>query len=168
MAPLFSEKDIFGGLKRKQTFQSSTNLNNLLRFQYDAATEARVMRRLEQGINRASEEIAIELKRALDDAMQSPVWPRLNGPDSDIVDEGRLMASGRVLVTPKGLSIQYTAPYATLVHYGGYVFAYGNQSSRVYLPPRPWIEAVLTGNGPVDQFDFVSYYERYISAAFNS
>jgi len=168
VSSIFSDKDILGRIKSKQTFTASARLNNLLRFEYNKGREQEILARLQKGINEASRQIAVDLKRALDDAMQSSVWPRANGPSADIVDEGTLMDSGRVLATPEGLTIQYSAPYATLVHYGGYVFAYGDQSRRVYLPPRPWVEAVLTGNGPVEQFDFTSRYESAIAAAFNA
>ena len=139
----------------------------MIRFRYDKSGESQIRKRLTDAINQASIAIARDLKTALDDAMQSSVWQRADGTKSDIVDEGRLMASGRVTLSSSGLLIEYTEPYATLVHYGGYIAPYGNLSSRVYLPPRPWVEAVLRGNGPVAAFPFSDYYERYVSQAFN-
>jgi hypothetical protein len=83
------------------------------------------------------------------------------------VDTGELMASGRVTLSENGITISYDAPYAALIHYGGYIHPYGNVNLRVFLPPRPWIESVMFGGGPVPQFDFVSYYTREIAKEFN-
>ena len=119
-----------------------------------------VKRAITEAINRASLQIAIDLKAALDAAMKSGIW---NG--EDIYDTGELMNSGRVEVNNGNLRIVYDAPYATLVAYGGYIHPYGNINARVYLPPRPWIEAVVKGGYGIEKFDFKSYYERAITEA---
>jgi phage gpG-like protein len=113
--------------------------------------------RLIQGLNSSRSLIAEKLKDALDQALESSVWSGGGREDSDLVDSGRLKNSGSVVATEKGISIRYDAPYAALIHYGGYILPYGNKSTeKVYIPPRPWIQSVIRGGGPVPQFDFAA------------
>jgi len=116
-------------------------------------------------ISRANERIAIDLKKALDEAMSSEIWRTPSGR-ADIIDSGTLRDSGRVLITTRGISVEYTAPYAALVHFGGYINPYGNIGLRVYLPPRPWVEAVLDSENGLMPFDFSKYYKEELEREF--
>ena len=98
-------------------------------------------------------QLAGSLKLALDTALRSPVWSWTGGA-RDIIDTGELMSSGSVTVSGTSLSISYDAPYANLVHNGGYIYPYGNKSARpIYLPGRPWISATINGGGPVPKWE---------------
>lgn len=83
-------------------------------------------------------------------------WPRptkrRNGSvvssPRDIVDSGFLASkdSWSAKFTQKGVTISYknTAPYAGLMHYGGYIrTAEGRRSA--YFPPRPWAAVIWSG-----------------------
>lgn len=103
----------------------------------------------------ALDRVAIELKGALDAALVSPIWAWPAGGPRDIVDTGSLLASGSVSIQGTTLSVNYSSPYADIVHYGGYIYPYGNKNlPPLYLPGRPWIESTLNGGGPVPQFNF--------------
>ena len=131
-----------------------------------SVTEPNLSSRFEQAISRASQNIAIDLKAALDAALLSNVWQTPSG-SADIYDTGNLLESGSVVSTGRGLTIAYTAPYASLVHFGGYIHPYGNLNARVYLPPRPWIRSVLDGNGSIAKFDIAQYYMDALISEFN-
>lgn len=106
------------------------------------------------------QQIAGELKMALDAALEAPVWA-WSGGARDIYDTGALKASGTVLIKGLEIVVNYSAPYATLVHNGGYIFPYGNKSAQpIFLPGRPWVRSVLYGGGPVPQFDFVGAIQK--------
>jgi hypothetical protein len=162
---LFSKSDITPRTKNLPTISSTTNLNNLLRINVKNISGPEIVSGFQRAINRASQRITTDLKKALDDALKSNVWSGTNG-DNDIFDSGQLLSSGSVSITQNGIKISYTAPYANLIHYGGYIYPYGNQNARIYLPPRPWVESVLLGNGPVPKFDFLSYYLQEIRSEF--
>lgn len=101
--------------------------------------------------------LAQEVKGALDAALRSSVWAWKNGV-RDIYDTGELASSGEVSAGAGGIIVSYGAPYANLVHNGGYIYPYGNKKARpVYLPARPWVSSVLYGGGPVPQFDFEGF-----------
>ena len=119
--------------------------------------------RFEKAVTRASQRISVDLKNALDAALRSGVWPTPSG-SADIYETGELLDSGIVTMDKSGLTIAYSAPYAALVHFGGYIHPYGNTTTKVYLPPRPWVESVLKGGGPVPRFNFESYYRQEIEA----
>lgn len=103
--------------------------------------------------------LAQEVKGALDAALKSSVWTWKNGV-RDIYDTGELASSGEVSVGADGIIVSYSAPYANLVHNGGYIYPYGNEKARpVYLPGRPWVSSVLYGEGPVPQFDFEGFFK---------
>lgn len=98
-----------------------------------------------------------ELKIALDAAMSANIWEGGN----DIIDTGELMNSLEVTISDNKVTMTYTAEYAALVHYGGYIIPYGNRAAdRVYIPGRPWIEAVIQGYGAGGQIDFSALYNR--------
>lgn len=159
-------KDFFSSDKSRYKFTAKANVDISLRLNVKGLNINDINKRLATAINRASTRITRELKDALDKAILSNVWPTISGT-ADIYDTGELLQSGKVLVSGNGITIIYDTPYAALVHYGGYVVPYGNASAeKVYLPPRPWVEAVLNGGGPVPKFDFVSLYKAEIEREF--
>lgn len=123
----------------------------------------------DRAVNYAMKSMAPELKQALDDAMDSPVWKwqtTASNDFRDIVDTGELKRSGRVFYRDKGLQIRYGAVYAVIVHYGGYVGSGYVPGLKIYYPPRPWIDAVVNGTGPVDRYpfetNFLKYFYQYV------
>jgi hypothetical protein len=108
--------------------------------------------------------VASSLLDAFDEAMNSDVWQWTGGPLRDIVDTGSLRDSGRVVVTSDTISIFYDQEYAAMIYYGGMIHPFGNESAVFYIPGRPWIEAVLLGNGPVERFNFDGVYEEAFSS----
>lgn len=120
-------------------------------------------RDLNRAMKDANQLIANRIGEALDAAMESSAW----ASGKDIIDTGQLKNSLTVTATASGISIKYAAPYAAIVHYGGYIVPYGNPSlSKVYIPPRPWVTSVIEGGGPVPAFDFESVYREAIQAVF--
>jgi len=145
--------------------ESSAKISGPIRAGKLKINEAQILNSLRNAINRANARIAIDLKVALDAALQASVWSTPSGT-GDIYETGELLSSGSVTVGPNGVIVSYDAPYAALVHYGGYIHPYGNMSARVYLPPRPWLDSVVRGGGPVPEFNFKQYYLEEIRAAF--
>lgn len=97
----------------------------------------------------AADEFRDILDTVLKEAIASSEWRTRNGID-DIIDTGALRNSGNISVTGSSgnfsLEINYDVPYAALVHYGGYIVPWGNsRAKRIYLPPRPWVTTVLSG-----------------------
>lgn len=148
------------------SISSSLSLANAIKLSPPRIPKAEIIGRFESAINRASQRITVDLKEALDSAIRSSVW-QTNSGNADIYDTGELMESGVVSMTSEGVTIAYSAPYAALVHYGGYINPYGRQEISVYLPPRPWVESVLFGGGPLQSFDFASYYREEIEKEFS-
>lgn len=105
----------------------------------------------------AIEYIKDDIKAALDAAMQSNIW----GDGDDIIDTGELMNSLQITISGSKLTMDYSADYAAFVHYGGYIAPYGNDSiEKVYIPGRPWVDAVMQGNGAIEPVNLVAAYER--------
>lgn len=150
----------------RRIITGSARLNGLLNIRVKRIPEAEILGAFKTAINRANSRIQVDLKAALDEALRSSVWPTNNGV-SDIYDTGELLSSGSIEISQSGITIAYDAPYAALVHYGGYIYPYGNTSTKVYLPPRPWVESVLNGGGPVPEFDFLKYYKEEIEKEFS-
>jgi phage gpG-like protein len=163
--PAFTEADLMPKIPKRLSFSASSSLGAMLQMRISAVPASDFEARLEAAIARASQRITADLKQALDDALRSGVWATRSGA-ADIYETGELLASGSVKADENGLTIAYDAPYAALVHFGGYIHPYGNTSAKVYLPPRPWVQSVLNGGGPVPQFDFQQYYTQEIAAAF--
>lgn len=121
--------------------------------------EATLQDMLEKRLASVAIELAAEVENALKGALKSSVWT-WKGGKRDIFDTGELASTGKVLVGSNGFEVIYTAPYASIVHNGGYIQPYGNPRARpVYLPGRPWISSVLYGGGPVPQFDFEGFFD---------
>jgi hypothetical protein len=144
---------------------ASVSLDKLITVKLKSIPGKEILSGFERAIDRASAKIAIDLKAALDEAMRSDIWPTTGG-GADIIASGELLESGRVIIGDSGVSVVYDAPYAALVHYGGYISPYGNASAKVYLPARPWVEAVLLGGYGIPAFNFIKYYEDEIIKEF--
>ena len=130
------------------------------RVQNDAQIDEDELQRIaEQKLASVSGDLAEQIELALKEALKSSVWG-WHGGSRDIYDTGALANSGKVIISGNDINVVYTAPYAQIVHNGGYIHPYGNTKIRpVYLPGRPWIQSVLYGNGPVPQFDFEGFFE---------
>lgn len=117
---------------------------------------------IEQRYIDALDQVAEELSMRLDESISASVWS-WEGGSRDIVDSGALKESKMVTVANDRIEVSYDQPYAALVHYGGYIYPYGNKNAqKVYLPGRPWIGSLLTGNGPIPKFDFESSFRNAI------
>lgn len=146
------------------TFSSSVkidigakNIDNILRFAEKFPDKARIAYKETLMI------IANDLSAALDEAMESSVWT-WNDETRDIIDTGALRDSARVVVDGDNIEISYSEDYAAIVHFGGYVTSGFNPDIQIYYPARPWVEAVLLGGYPVEQFDFgAEFTEVFIS-----
>jgi phage gpG-like protein len=164
---MFTTQSLYGQLPKSTRIVGTASINNLIKIELKANSGQSLASRIEAAINRANSRIAVDLKAALDAAIRSGVWSTPSG-SADIYETGELMSSGSVTVDANGVTIAYSAPYAALVHFGGYINPYGNTSVKVYLPPRPWIESVMFGGGPVPAFDFKRYYDEEIRREFSS
>lgn len=121
-------------------------------------------KQVQKAHTRACRLMADEFGRALDDAMESPVWD-WKGDKRDIVDTGRLKESKKIIVDSDGdIHVLYNTKYAALVHYGGYFHPYGNENAKVYYPGRPWVTSLIKGGGPVEQFNFGRVYGVFFIA----
>ena len=61
------------------------------------------------------------------------------------------------------VNIKYSAPYASIVHYGGAHRPYGDESRPLQLlPARPWIYATVTGTYGITKYDMKSHLETAI------
>lgn len=126
----------------------------------------KVAKKFPEQVQKAHEQtllaLADELYIALGEAMESKVWQWDYG-DGDIVDTGQLRDSLSVTVEDNEIKFSYGAEYAAVVYYGGYIHPYGNRNVKIYMPPRPWVKAVLVGGGPVPKFPFlVKYREIFV------
>lgn len=133
-----------------------------------------------KAVNRASGRIETGLKKALDKAMGEVKWAwgtttyrksgEVAGSPRDIIDTGELMYSGKVstklLQTKVVFTIQYNAPYAALVHYGG-MMSTGAKGSRtlVSVKGRPWISGVLKGEHGFEKFDHMAILKETMNEA---
>lgn len=108
----------------------------------------------------------------LDEAMQESTWNwpgttfRQNGEvvssPRNIVDTGELINSKKLStrfgVTQASYLLTYTAPYAALVHWGGYISPYGRAGDQTYIPGRPWAQLIFredANEGDSDAFNFL-------------
>lgn len=129
----------------------------------DPVDEQRLLAKAKEAIDRAMPKLAGEVEKALTAALKASVWSWTTGA-RDIYDTGELARSVDVLAKKDGISVSYSAPYAAIVHDGGYIHPYGNKNARpVYLPGRPWVSSVLYGGGPVPQFDFDGFLSKEIA-----
>lgn len=126
----------------------------------DPVEEAEVLAQGKAALAQVTQKLAQEVESALQAALKASVWSWGDGA-RDIYDTGELASSGNVTANADGISVSYSAPYASIVHNGGYIYPYGNKNARpIYLPGRPWVSSVLYGGGPVPQFDFDGFLQR--------
>lgn len=147
------------------TITATAKTDGLVKVSLARFPEAQIRAGFKAAIDRANVRIARDLKSALDEAILSPSWRTASGT-GDIFETGELLESGTVTVSRSGVTIAYDAPYAALVHYGGYITPYGNTTEKVYLPPRPWVQSVLDGGNGIPAFNFARYYEEEIRREF--
>lgn len=116
-----------------------------------------IANKLKQVNELAVELMREEIEKALNEIMSSNVWPS----GSDLIDTGELMNSLQVTVNGDTVRMSYTADYASLVHYGGYIQPYGNSKvEKVYIPGRPWVQAVVDGTAGTAPIDLSAIYNR--------
>ena len=126
----------------------------------DAVNEEQLLADAQAEIDMLITKLIGEVKTALNEALKAGVWA-WNGGARDIYDTGELARSVSVQASSDGILVSYSAPYANIVHNGGYIHPYGNMSARpIYLPPRPWVTAVLYGGGPIAPFDFDAFFRN--------
>lgn len=114
------------GIRAKISNQGSSNVKNLV-----------------TGLKGSPEELVIVLDGILREAINANIWRTRSGVD-DIIDSGNLLKSQNISYSGSSINISYDVPYASLIHYGGYIIPYGNSGLRpVYVPPRPWVFNVL-------------------------
>lgn len=112
---------------------------------------------IKDAVNKTITNASVDLKQKLAAAMASSAW----GEMGDIIDSGDLRDSLNLVINGSQIEVSYDSPYANLIHYGGYIVPYGNNKvDKVYIPGRPWVEAVFTGNGPVDPIDVPDIWNK--------
>jgi hypothetical protein len=131
------------------------------------AAKTKLVKAHQAGVKAVEDKIGF----ALDKAVRSKTWVWRDGATRDIVDTGKLLRSRQLKVqylqTKAVIGIQYTAPYATLVHYGGAIQPYGNRNAAtVLIPARPWIDAIFEGSYGIEKFDLSKPYNAAFKAAF--
>lgn len=139
-----------------------------------AKYEAKLRSRFISAFHGSVEQQAKRIDGLLDEAMDKAIWEwprethRLNnsivGSPRNIVDLGELKKSKKIKTdygkTFGALTVQYTAPYASFVHWGAYIYPYGNTSrGRVYTPARPWIYYALANRPTEDKNDIKAFVD---------
>lgn len=118
-----------------------------------------IMQQINESISEWKQIIATDLLSRLNLAMSSNLWN--NG---DLIDTGNLRDSVSINITSTGVQISYDAPYANLIHYGGYIVPYGNTNiDKVYIPASPWAQSVIFGDGPFEAYDYQEAYAIALS-----
>ena len=140
---------------------------------------------------KAFEKVANELEGRFTDAIQGGHWdwpreskrgvrgstvgekaaawakkPFNTGTPRSITDSGQLAASLDVDLDAAGLKAEFTwdVDYAAAVHEGAYISPWGNKKAqKVYLPARPWTEAVIHGTHGVQRYDYLDRFSKYFS-----
>jgi len=180
---------ITGALKRVKPFKvkADVHLPSKATIKESGADYDKARKAISQGTLRGSTTVEKELPGYLSDAMASKVWGpfspkfpyyRKNGEPAnsgmrDLIDMGGLHDSLSIkttfLQTKAVTTIQYSAPYARLVHAGGVIQPYGNpNAASVILPARPWITSTLKPGGPTAYYDYMKVYNSEIASAWNS
>lgn len=150
---------------RTYNFSTSVRYKPGLRISSRLYSVNELTRNIDKGAIRAILNMGDIIKRNLALAITSDIWRTNNGLD-DIYISGELLNSVNIEPSNKKLVISYDVPYAALIHYGGYISPYGNESSaKVYIPPRPWISAVLNGTNGLPE---INYRDIIISALASS
>lgn len=116
-----------------------------------------IEKKLQQVNELAVQYMREEIEKALNEIMAANIWESGN----DLIDTGELMNSLEVAVNGDTVTMSYTADYASLVHYGGYIQPYGNSKvEKVYIPGRPWVQAVVDGTAGTTPIDLSAIYNR--------
>ena len=136
-------------------FTASTRYDPTLQLRNKSTSDLRsLIRNIDSAMVRAILDISDNVERNLALAITSDIWSTNNGL-GDIYLTGKLLSSGRVTADTAGININYDVPYASLIYYGGYITPYGNENaSKVYIPPRPWIAAVMNGTNGLPAIDY--------------
>ena len=150
-----SLSDIGVNRLKKLGYDSSISYNPKLRIINKSSQQlANITAGIDRAMIRAILDISDNLERNLALAITSSIWATNNGLD-DIYLSGDLLRSGEVTASNTNISIGYDAPYAALIHYGGYIKPYGSEyAQKVYIPPRPWIQAVIDGTNGLPGIDY--------------
>lgn len=127
---------------------------------------------LNRGVTAGIRDSAIAIKPALNEAMAQSVWGwpnttiRKNTSDvrapRDIVDTANLRDSMDTSTVGEKLVITYTAPYASMVHYGGITRPYGRGKDSFVYPARPWISSLLEGKNGINKFPLMDIIDRNV------
>lgn len=148
---------------RTSTFSAGANLRAGMKLKIAKDPQKEILTALENTRILFESSVVTKLIAALDAAMSSNIWNKI-GETGDIIDSGALKRSLEVTVKQGLITINYNQDYAALVHYGGYIAPYGNSNiEKVYLPPRPWVQSVLFGGGPVTVFNFSEVYKEALN-----
>lgn len=144
------------------TLEASIDLNKQQLLSESVESIEKIENEVNARIRRANENLVGPLTEALNESLEAS-WG-WDGGARDIINTGELRDSLNITVDPEGkIDINYSSPYAPLIHYGGYIMPYGNDRiEKVFIPGRPWITAVLEGGGPVEPFDFYGFYKSYL------
>lgn len=115
--------------------------------------------RHERGVQAVANAVNVHL-----DSMMASNWGWIDG-SRDIIDTGELRDSAQIGTDGRRISVSYNTPYANLVHYGGYIYPYGNVNiERVYLPGRPWVDATFgIADGPMGPVDWMTVYKQAVN-----
>lgn len=122
---------------------------------------------LQQKIYKAAKANEEELKAKIKSALDAKwPWPR-DPTNRDIVETGTLRDATQVETTKGSGVVIYTISYpgvvyAAMTYHGGYIQPYGNKAAtRVFLPPRPWIDAKLVGGyGNISVYNLAAAIKR--------
>lgn len=147
---------------RKYTAEASGRFSPRITVKADITNAKRLVSKVDEALMAGMAEVAAVLDDALIDAIRSK-WP--NG--DDIVETGNLLDSSSVVLSGNTIEVINTAPYAKLIHFGGYIAPYGNPfAERVYIPPRPWVTAALEGSSGQPGIDLAAIYEAAFRKVF--
>lgn len=123
---------------------------------------------LNKGVREGSEVVQKKLKTSLNKSMMS-LWP-YRDETRDIIDTGKLKRSLAISKQVSGsravFNITYNRPYAGLIYYGGYITPYGNKNAAdVFIPGRPWVQAIMEGSYGQEKIDIEGSMRRAINKA---
>ena len=165
----FEDLEKIGSIKKSARIRVKSKNNAKVLLREYAKFSENIFKKVKESHAYAMGQVAIKLKKALDDALLSQGWNWIDGT-RDIVSSGDLMESGRVEYDEASdqISIQYDNDYAGIVHYGGYIKSGYNANVQIFYPARPWIDSVLEGGNGIQAFDFGGEYEKAFTRFFES
>lgn len=152
---------------RVSKFNISCNYKPQLQLTVDAVQVKKIANGIDLAFIGGIRSISDVIRRNLGLAIMSNIWASGNGL-SDIYLSGDLLRSQEVNVNDDTIEIGYDVPYAALIYYGGYITPYGNKSSnKVYIPPRPWIQAVVEGMNGIPEINYEDILYSGLRGAIN-